>query len=85
MQEQNMHSRFLLCRAAVRISRRRPDRESTAPLSDDDAAVPGESYCQLADGRLPGVINDTAAAATRPTFPSPRTLGIGAFMSAPAV
>jgi GAF domain-containing protein len=59
---------------------------STAQLSDGDADVRGDSYCQrVVDGRLPGVIGDTAALCAAADLSITRTLSIGAFMSEPVV
>lgn len=60
--------------------------QSTAQLSDGDADVRDESYCQrVVDGRLPGLIGDTAALCAAADLSITRTLGIGAFMSEPVV
>lgn len=59
---------------------------SPAKLSDGDADVRGDSYCQrVVDGRLPGVIADTSSLCAAADLAITRTLGIGAFMSAPVV
>ena len=59
---------------------------SSAQLSDGDTDVRGDSYCQrVVDGRLPGVITDTAALSAAADLAITRTLGIGAFMSVPVV
>lgn len=58
--------------------------QSSAQLSDGDADVRGDSYCQrVVDGRLPGVITDTATLCAAADLAITRTLGIGAFMSVP--
>jgi GAF domain-containing protein len=60
--------------------------QSSARLSDGDADVRGDSYCQrVVDGRLPGVITDTATLCAAADLAITRTLGIGAFMSVPVV
>ena len=60
--------------------------QSTVRLSDGDADVRGDSYCQrVVDGRLPGVITDTATLSAAADLGITRTLGIGAFMSVPVV
>lgn len=60
--------------------------DSPSKLASGDADERALTYCQrVVDGRLPGVIPDSADFPAASELPVTRSLGIGAFLSAPVV